>query len=175
MIAVLTTTAAILTEAAIGAQVTWYESLLDFDNIMRIINLVFLAAIAFFTVYYRVEALVNKVLARRREEETVSLHAEIAEYKEEFSVIVQGLTTFGDTLLMIVQASKMLPEDKLQIAQNWAKTKVKIDEFMERKNERIEQFKEAFKEHKENLMAVFEPAKDIISRYVSKDDEEDTK
>jgi len=175
MSAILTTVTAIATEAAIEAQALWYESFLYFDNIMRVINLVFLAAIAFFTVYYRVEALVNKILARRRDEESVSLHAELAEYKEEFSVIVQGLSTFGDTLLMIVQASKMLPEDKLRISENWAKTKVKIDDFMRQKDERIEQFKEAFKEHKENIMAVFEPAKDIISKYVGKDDEETTK
>lgn len=168
MMAIITDPA--ITGAAIEAE-AWYMYFTDFNNVMQMINIAFLVVIAFFTVYYRIEGLVNKIVARRTKEENVDLKAEIAEYKEEFSVIVQGLMTFGDTLLLIVQASKMLPEDKLKINDNWAKTKVKIEEFMAQKEERIEQFKEAIKEHKENLMAVFEPARDVIQRYVNNDDE----
>lgn len=147
---------------------------IDFETVMYFINIGFLVAITAFSIYFRFEAVVNKFLARDKEAENQDLKSQLLEQKEEFSVIISSLITLGNTLNVIVQASKLPEASKISISENWVKTKTKIEQFMEAKHERIEKFKETLKEYKEEFMQVFEPAKDIISKYVSSDDEEHT-
>jgi hypothetical protein len=64
----------------------------------------------------------------------------------------------------------MSPEDKLKIQESWAETKVRIQDFLAKQRERIQKYKDAIADAGESLMEVIGETKDVIDKYVTKDD-----
>jgi len=140
------------------------------DNVILVINTVIVVIFTAASVYLRVQVIAQKLFGAKNEEELAEAKARLIETEGQFTMVMGAVQTIGDTLNQVVGASKMSAEDKLKISNSWAETKVRIQDFLSKQRERIEKYKEAIADAGESLMEVVGETKDVIEKYVSKDD-----
>jgi len=140
------------------------------ENIILVVNSVIVIVFTAASVYLRVQVIAQKLFGKRTEEELAEAKARLVETEGQFTMVMGSIQTIGDTLTQVVSASKMSPEDKLKIQENWAQTKVRIQDFLAKQRERIQKYKEAIADAGESLMEVIGETKDVIEKYVTKDD-----
>lgn len=140
------------------------------DNVILIINTVIVVIFTAASVYLRVQVIAQKLFGAKNEEELAEAKARLIETEGQFTMVMGAVQTIGDTLNQVVGASKMSAEDKLKISNSWSETKVRIQDFLSKQRERIEKYKEAIADAGESLMEVVGETKDVIEKYVSKDD-----
>jgi hypothetical protein len=140
------------------------------DNIILAINTVIVVVFTAASVYLRVQVIAQKLFGAKTEEELKEAKARLVETEGQFTMVMGAVQAIGDSLSQVVQSSKMTAEDKLKVQNTWAETKVRIQDFLAKQRERIEKYKEAIADAGESLMDVVGETKDVIEKYVSKDD-----
>lgn len=161
----LISAASIVTDNATGIRAAFTP-----ENIILVINTVIVVIFTAASVYLRVQVIAQKLFGAKNEEELAEAKARLIETEGQFTMVMGAVQTIGDTLNQVVGASKMTAEDKLKISNDWAETKVRIQDFLGKQRERIEKYKEAIGDAGESLMEVIGETKDVIEKYVSKDD-----
>jgi predicted RNase H-like HicB family nuclease len=140
------------------------------DNIILVVNSIIVIVFTAASIYLRVQVIAQKLFGKRTEEELAEAKARLVETEGQFTMVMGSIQTIGDTLTQVVSASKMSPEDKLKIQDSWAETKVRIQDFLAKQRERIQKYKEAISDAGDSLMEVLGETKDVIEKYVTKDD-----
>jgi hypothetical protein len=148
------------------------NSLRDFftaDNIILIINATVVGIFTVASVYLRVQVIAQKLFGKKTEEELAEAKARLAETEGQFAMIMGSVTALGDNLTSVVEASKMAPEDKLRVAQHWAESKVRIQDFLAQQKKRLERYKEAISDAGTSLWEVVGETKDVLEKYLPND------
>jgi hypothetical protein len=154
----------------LGENTSEIRGLFTVDNIILVINSLVVIIFTAASVYLRVQVIAQKLFGKKTEEDLLEAKARLIETEGQFTMVMGSIQTIGDTLTQVVSASKMSPEDKLKIQENWAQTKVRIQDFLAKQRERIQKYKEAIADAGESLMEVIGETKDVIEKYVTKDD-----
>lgn len=140
------------------------------DNIILIVNTLIVVVFTAASVYLRVQVIAQKMFGAKNEEELKEAKARLVETEGQFTMVMGAVQSIGDTLTQVVGASKMTAEDKLKIQNGWSETKVRIQDFLGKQRERIEKYKDAIAEAGESLMEVVGETKDVVEKYLTKDD-----
>lgn len=140
------------------------------DNVILAINTIIVVIFTAASVYLRVQVIAQKLFGAKTEEELKEAKARLIETEGQFTMVMGAVQTIGDTLTQVVSASKMTGEDKVKVQNAWAETKVRIQDFLAKQRERIEKYKDAIADAGESLMEVVGETRDVIEKYVSKDD-----
>jgi hypothetical protein len=149
------------------------NSLRDFftaDNIILIINATVVGIFTVASVYLRVQVIAQKLFGKKTEEELAEAKARLAETEGQFAMIMGSVTALGDNLTSVVEASKMAPEDKLRVAQHWAESKVRIQDFLKTQKARLERYKEAISDAGTSIWEIVGETKDVLEKYLPNDD-----
>ncbi len=132
---------------------------LDFTNVTNIINIAVVAILSFLTFKQRAQLIVSKF-------KQAQLNEEVDKKDLVLEILTEEMNFFGTTLLQIVQASKMTPDQKLSISQNWFSLQSKTQDFY---TKTVEDAQDLIKDVKE-ITAVgselFEGVKDILGNVV---------
>jgi hypothetical protein len=140
------------------------------DNIILIINATVVGIFTVASVYLRVQVIAQKLFGKKTEEELAEAKARLAETEGQFAMIMGSVTALGDNLTSVVEASKMSPEDKLRVAEHWAESKVRIQDFLKSQKERLERYKEAISDAGTSLWEIVGETKDVLEKYLPNDD-----
>lgn len=140
------------------------------DNIVIFVNTLVIILFTGASVYLRVQVIAQKMFGAKNEEELKEAKARLVETEGQFTMVMGAVQSIGDTLTQVVGASKMSAEDKLKIQNGWSETKVRIQDFLSKQRERIEKYKDAIAEAGESLMEVVGETKDVVEKYLTKDD-----
>lgn len=140
------------------------------DNIILVVNTLIVIVFTAASVYLRVQVIAQKMFGAKNEEELKEAKARLVETEGQFTMVMGAVQSIGDTLTQVVGASKMSAEDKLKIQNGWSETKVRIQDFLAKQRERIEKYKDAIAEAGESLMEVVGETKDVVEKYLTKDD-----
>jgi hypothetical protein len=154
----------------LGENTSGIRGMFTVDNIILVVNSVIVIVFTAASVYLRVQVIAQKLFGKKTEEELAEAKARLVETEGQFTMVMGSIQTIGDTLTQVVSASKMSPEDKLKIQDSWAETKVRIQDFLAKQRERIQKYKEAISDAGDSLMEVLGETKDVIDKYVTKDD-----
>lgn len=155
----------------VGENTTGIRGLFTVDNIILVINSLIVIIFTAASVYLRVQVIAQRLFGKRTEEELAEAKARLIETEGQFTMVMGAVQTIGDTLTHVVNASKMTAEDKLKIQNSWSETKVRIQDFLAKQRQRIEKYKEAIADAGESLMEVIGETKDVIEKYVTKDED----
>ena len=122
----------------------------DFTNVSNIINMIFVAALGFLTFKQRAELIIAKF---KRKELTMEL-----EHRDHVSqAMAEEMAFLGDTLVAIVQASKLDNSDKINIVTKWSRVKENVNATV------IGDVLKKAADIKENVEDTIELGKDVIS------------
>jgi hypothetical protein len=122
----------------------------DFTNVSNIINMVFVAALGFLTFKQRAELIIAKF---KRKELTMEI-----EHRDAVSqAMAEELAFLGDTMVAIVQASKLDNSDKINIVTKWSRVKENVNATV------IGNFVQKAADIKENVEDTVKLGKDVIS------------
>jgi predicted nucleic acid-binding Zn-ribbon protein len=140
------------------------------DNVILLVNTLIVVIFTAASVYLRVQVIAQKLFGAKSEEELKEAKARLIETEGQFTMVMGAVQSIGDTLTQVVGASKMTAEDKLKIQNGWSETKVRIQDFLGKQRERIEKYKDAIADAGASLMEVVGETKDVVEKYLSKDD-----
>lgn len=137
--------------------------------------IIFIAAIAY-GIKQRAKIIINSIGMEKKDEEIAEKDAMIAEQTGELEVVGQGLNTMNETLNLIVQASKMTPQDKAAIMEMATANKQKVNEYISLKEQRIKKILEKTKSIKEDpsqiLSILSETGESILEKYTQETDKQ---
>jgi hypothetical protein len=165
IMAELVSAAGVVTDNAEGIR-GWFTV----DNVILIVNTLIVIIFTAASVYLRVQVIAQKLFGAKNEEELKEAKARLIETEGQFTMVMGAVQSIGDTLTQVVGASKMTAEDKLKIQNSWSETKVRIQDFLGKQRERIEKYKDAIADAGSSLMEVVGETKDVVEKYLSKDD-----
>lgn len=136
--------------------------------------IIFIVAIVY-GIKQRAKIIINSIRMEKKDEEIAEKDAMIIEQTGELEVVGQGLNTMNDILNLIVQASKMTPQDKAAIMEMATANKQKVSEYISRKEERIKKILDKTKQIKEDpsqLMSILsETGESILEKYTQENNQ----
>ena len=137
--------------------------------------IIFIAAVAY-GIKQRAKIIINSTRMEKKDEEIAEKDAMIMEQTGELEVVGQGLNTMNDNLNLIVQASKMTPQDKAAIMERATANKQKVNEYISQKEQRIKKILEKTKSIKEDpsqiLSILSETGESILEKYTQETDKQ---
>lgn len=151
-------------------------SFLDPTLLTNIFNILLVIVGVFVMVKQRTRIIMDMLQKGKTDEELTKKDAIIAEQASEIEMVGHAMINMSDTLNLIVQASKMSPQDKALIGENAIKTKQKVEGFIKNKKERLEKLSKTLKEVKKDpsdaLEALSEMGGSILENYANKTDKQ---
>lgn len=155
------------------------QSLMDiFDArlVTDIITILIFIATLYVSVKQRAKIIIDSIKTAKKDDELAEKDAIIAEQTTELEIIGQALGNVSSTLNLIVQASKMTPQDKATISQQTVITQAKIEEFISTKKARLDTLIKNVKEVKQNpseaLNVLIETGGSVLEKYINKSNEQ---
>lgn len=170
------TTEGITTVAEEPAEERSLSDILDAGLVTDIITVLMFLTATYISVKQRAKIIVDSIKSAKKDEELAEKDAVIAEQTNELEIIGQALGNVSNTLNLIVQASKMSPQDKAMISQQTIITQAKIEEFINTKKERLAALIKNVKEVKQNpseaLNVLIETGGSVLEKYINKSSEQ---